>query len=75
MGVENICGERSVSLLVGGKNESNFSGGSVMYVDDTLPLLSLYFTISGGLCLKSRFRSNQVPSWVFAVIINSELFV
>ena len=29
----------------GDRNDGNFSGGSVMYVDDTLPLLSLYFTI------------------------------
>ena len=70
-----MCGERSVSLLVGAKMKENFSGGSVIYVDDTLPLLSLYFTISGGSCLKSRFPSNQVPSWVFAVILNSELLV
>ena len=29
----------------GDTNDGNFSGGSVIYVDDTLPLLSLYFTI------------------------------
>ena len=32
----------------GDKNDGNFFGGSVISVDDALPLLTLYFTISGG---------------------------